>query len=120
MEGELRKTILIHFNHNVGLKFRKGTSVSGFSGYLMIGGVVFVHRNGSWTCLGMPVVFPKGGEPYPFSYYKQLNHEFPSKPKRFFVILRKERVHEFLKRTRVKIVKTVELKDGKVKLYIKA
>jgi len=120
MEGELRKTTIVHFNHNVALKFRKGTSVSGFSGFLMIGGVVFVHRNGSWTCLGMPVVFPKGGKPYPFCYFKQLPNEFPRKPSKVFVIMRKERVSEFLRATRVKVVKTVELEDGRVKLYIKA
>jgi len=121
MEGELRKTTLIHFNHRLSLKFRRGTSVSGFSGCLRIGSVVFCYDRNSncWRAYGMPVVFPKGGEPYPFSYYKQLNHEFPRKPKRFFVIMRKERVSEFLRKTGVKVAKAVELGDGRVKLYLK-
>ena len=122
MEGELRKTTVIHLNHRLSLKFRKGTSVSGFGGFLRIGSVVFCYDRNSncWRVYGMPLVFPKGGEPYPFSYYKQLNHEFPKKPSRVFVIMRKERVSEFLRKTGVKVAKVVEVGGGRVKLYIKA
>jgi len=122
MEGELRKTTVIHLNHRLSLKFRKGTSVSGFGGFLRIGSVVFCYDRNSncWRVYGMPVVFPEGGKPYPFCYFKQLPNEFPRKPKRVFVIMRKERVSEFLRKTGVKVAKAVELKDGRVKLYIKA